>query len=78
MTLDASSWESADTAARDSMLAELVSVPLVDDDYRGALIKTSDGRPVAAWIRGAGIRQLETVEPVAPPGAAEKAKIFEP
>ena len=78
VTLDASSWESADTAARDSMLAELVSVPLVDDDYRGALIKTSDGRPVAAWIRGAGIRQLETVEPVAPPGAAEKAKIFEP
>ena len=78
VTVDASSWEAAGAAVRESMLAELISVPLVDDDYRGALITTSDGRPVAVWIRGDGIRQLETVEPVAPPGAAEKAEIFVP
>jgi len=78
VTLDAATWVSADAAARDAMLAEVVSVPLVDDAYRGALISTHDGIPVAVWTRGGGTRLLEIVEPLAPPGAAEKATLFVP
>lgn len=78
VTLDSSHWDSADPAARESILAELVSVPLVDDDYRGALIKTSAGLPLAVWTRKSGIRVLENLEPAASSEAAPKATIFVP
>jgi hypothetical protein len=55
-----------------------VSVPLVNDDYRGALIKTSDGRPVAVWTRGGGIRPQVLLEPPDPPGTALKTTVFVP
>lgn len=78
VTLDAATWGSADPATRDALLSKVVSVPLVDDDYRGALIKTSDGRPVAVWTRGGGIRALAIVEPSPRPEVAKKVAIFVP
>jgi len=78
VSLDAAAWDAADAAGRESMIDEVASVPLIHDDYRGALIKTSDGRPVAAWARGSGVRMLVQVEQPAPVDTVEKVVVFVP
>jgi len=61
VTLDSAAWSTMSREQRTQLVRTASSV-LLTNDYTGAWMRTVDGRPVAQWLSGSGVRLLEEDE----------------
>ena len=61
ITLDSAAWSALDHDARRHQVRTVSSV-LLTNDYTGVWLRTEEGRPVAQWLSGSGVRLLEQSE----------------
>jgi hypothetical protein len=66
LQVDDGTWSELSEAERRAVV-QRVSRKLARHDYRGALIETTQGRPVAQWLATRGISLLDAVEGSPPP-----------
>jgi hypothetical protein len=61
VTVESAAWSKLPPDDRRSLVDTASSV-LMTSDYRGALLRTEDGRPVAQWLARTGVRLLDANE----------------
>jgi hypothetical protein len=70
VTVEAVAWDTLGESERLRAMHDLVrGVP--SEDWSGVFVRTSDGRPVARWLRSAGIALLHPVEVPQPEAPVE-------